>query len=81
VRWTARRCGHTAGVSAGDVVAVDLELDTAPRTVDVPADLAAAMDAASGARAATNAGLSVDGAKTAETRQRRIDKAVAELTG
>ena len=32
-----------AGVQAGDIVAVTLELDTEPRTVDIPADLAAAL--------------------------------------
>src|SRR5690242_10641107 len=31
------------GVAGGDVVEVDLELDTAPRTVEVPQDLAAAL--------------------------------------
>jgi hypothetical protein len=77
-----------AGVAAGDEVDVDVELDTAPRTVDVPADLAKAMDAAtrkafdalsySNQRAIV---LSVDGAKAAETRQRRIDKAVDGLGG
>ena len=33
-----------AGVAAGDVVDVDLELDTAPREVELPADFAAALD-------------------------------------
>ena len=40
-----------AGVAAGDEVTVDIELDTAPRVVEVPADLAAALDAAPAARA------------------------------
>jgi Domain of unknown function (DUF1905)/Bacteriocin-protection, YdeI or OmpD-Associated len=39
-----------AGVAAGDDVTVDIELDTAPRVVEVPADLAAALDAAPAAR-------------------------------
>ena len=77
-----------AGLAAGDEVDVDVELDTAPRTVDVPADLAAALDADPAARAAFDAlsysnqrrhVLSVEGAKTDETRQRRIAKSVAEL--
>src|SRR5215208_5535273 len=34
-----------AGVAGGDEVEVDLELDTAPREVAVPDDLAAALDA------------------------------------
>ena len=77
-----------AGVKGGDTVDVDIELDTAPRTVDVPPDLAAALDAVPAARK-TFDGLSyslqrfwvepVVGAKTDETRQRRIEKAVATL--
>jgi len=76
------------GVRGGDPIEVDLALDTAPRTVDVPADLGAALDAEPAARK-TFDGLSfsmqrfwvepVVGAKTDETRQRRIDKAVATL--
>lgn len=78
-----------AGVAAGDVVDVDLELDIAPRSVAVPADLRAALDAAPTALAQfehlsysnqLRHVLSVDGAKTAETRQRRIDQVVATLT-
>ena len=75
-----------AGVAAGDVVDVDLELDTAPREVVVPQDLSDALDADPAARAFFD-GLSysnrlrhvlaVDGAKTEETRQRRIAKAVS----
>jgi len=77
-----------AGVSGGDEVDVDIELDTAPRVVSVPADFAAALDAEPDARR-TFDGLSysnkswhvlqVDGAKTDETRQRRIAKSVAAL--
>lgn len=78
-----------AGVAAGDEVEVEVELDTAPREVDVPADLAEALDAVAVARAAFEAlsysgqrqhTLSVDGAKTDATRRRRIEKAVATLT-
>jgi hypothetical protein len=75
-----------AGVAAGDEVDVTLDLDTAPREVAVPDDLAAALDA--GARAFFD-GLSpslrqwhvqsVEGAKTAETRQRRVAKSAAML--
>jgi len=77
-----------AKVAAGDEVTVGVELDTAERTVDVPADLAAALDAEPAARAFfetlshSNKSwhvLNVDGAKTPETRQRRIDKSVAML--
>jgi Bacteriocin-protection, YdeI or OmpD-Associated/Domain of unknown function (DUF1905) len=74
-----------AGVAGGDEVDVDIELDTAPREVSVPADLAAALDAEPVARR-TFDGLSysnkswhvlqVEGAKTDETRQRRIARSV-----
>ncbi len=67
---------------------VDVELDTAPREVAVPPDLAAALDAEPEARAFFD-GLShsnrswhvlqVEGAKTDETRQRRVAKAVEML--
>ena len=77
-----------AGVAGGDEVEVDLELDTAPREVDVPPDLAAALDAEPAARS-TFDGLSysnrswhvlqVTGAKTEETRQRRIARSVETL--
>ena len=79
----AHRAG--AGVAGGDEVDVDIELDTAPREVTVPADLAAALDAEPEARR-TFDGLSysnkswhvlqVEGAKTDETRQRRIARSV-----
>ncbi len=74
------------GLSGGDPVRVTLTVADTPREVDVPADLAAAL-AADGTAGAFFAGLSnslqryhvdnVSGAKTPETRQRRIDKAVA----
>lgn len=73
------------GLAGGDEIDVDLELDTAPRQVDVPADLAAALDAEPAARAFFDTlsysnkrrhVLSIDGAKTDETRQRRIAKSV-----
>ncbi|MEO8438048.1 MAG: YdeI/OmpD-associated family protein, partial [Chloroflexota bacterium] len=79
---------RNAGVAGGDEVDVDIELDTAPRIVTVPADLAAALDAEPAARR-TFDGLSysnqswhtsqVEGAKTDETRQRRIAKSIGAL--
>lgn len=78
-----------AGVAAGETVDVDVELDTAPRTVDVPDDLAVALAGATGARAAFDASsyserrrivLGVEGAKKPETRARRIERAVDDLT-
>lgn len=75
-----------AGVAAGDSITVNVELDTAPRTVEVPADFAKALKAAPAARTFYDT-LSpslkgyhvgqVEGTKTPETRQRRIEKAVA----
>jgi hypothetical protein len=77
-----------AGVSGGDEVDVDIELDSAPREVTVPADFAAAL-AAEPAAQRTFDGLSysnkswhvlsIEGAKTDETRQRRIAKSVEAL--
>jgi len=76
-----------AGVEAGDEIDVDVVLDDKPRTVAVPHDLAAALDAA-GARAAFDAltysnqrahVLSVEGAKAAETRGRRIARVVSDF--
>ena len=77
-----------AGVQAGDELEVDLELDTAPREVTVPADFQAALDAERAAQTTWD-GLSysnrswhvlnIEGAKTEETRQRRIEKSIATL--
>ena len=81
---------EAAGVTAGQEVEVDVEADDAPREVEVPEDLGAALVADEAARAAfeklsysnkRRIVLSVEGAKTAETRARRIDKALAELRG
>ena len=74
-----------AGVAGGDEVDVDIELNTAPREVSVAADLAAALDAEPAARrtfdglAYSNKSwhvLQVEGAKTDETRRRRIARSV-----
>ncbi|MFT2719605.1 YdeI/OmpD-associated family protein [Deinococcus sp. A31D244] len=84
--------GHrgNAGLSAGDSVQVTLELDTAPREVDVPEDLQSALDANPTALAAfarlSYSGkrqhtLSVEGTKNPETRARRVAKAVGTLSG
>lgn len=77
-----------AGVVGGQEIDVELELDTAPREVEVPADFAAALDAEPQARATYDGlsysnrswhVLSIEGAKTDETRQRRIAKSVGAL--
>ncbi len=80
---------EAAGVQAGQEVQVTLELDTEPRVVEVPTDLAAALAAKRGARTAFDA-LSytarkehvrqVTDAKSPETRSRRIAKIVASLS-
>jgi hypothetical protein len=77
-----------AGVAAGDEVDIDIALDTEPRAVTVPADLADAFERDPAARRAFDGlsyshqqryVLSIEDAKTAQTRQRRVDKAVSEL--
>ena len=78
-----------SGIGGGDpiVVDLDLELDTAPRTVQVPDDFAAALEAA-GLRAAFDAlapshrkahVTAIEEAKAAATRERRIAAAVAKI--
>ena len=78
------------GIGGGDAISVDLEVDTAPRIVELPADFAAALDATPGAREAYERlspshrkahVTAIESAKAAETRQRRIDAAVAKITG
>ena len=77
-----------AGVQAGDHVNVTLEVDTEPREVEVPDDLAAALDADPRVRSAFDALAyshrkehvrAVQDAKQPQTRQRRIDKVVEML--
>lgn len=75
------------GLAGGDAIEVTLELDTTPRTVEVPDDLAVALDDA-GIRARFDAlapsarkahVTNVVSAKTDETRTRRIAAIVAKL--
>ena len=77
-----------AGIAAGDEVDVELELDTEPREVTVPPDFAAALDREPAARRHFEKlsysrkqwyVLSIEGAKTPETRQRRLEKAITLL--
>lgn len=79
-----------AGIAAGDEITVGVELDSEPRTVTVPGDLADALSreptalrtfdqlSYTGQRRHV---LAVEDAKTPQTRQRRIEKAVSELKG
>ena len=75
------------GIDGGDAIVVDLELDSAPRTVEIPADLAAALDSA-GLRAAFDAlapshrkahVTAIAEAKAAATRERRVAAAVEKI--
>ncbi len=77
-----------AGVAGGDEAAVELELDTTPRRATVPPDLAEALDRDPAAKQRFDSlshsrqqahVLSVESAKTAETRARRIAKAISVL--
>ena len=77
-----------ASVAGGDVVDVDLELDAEPREVTVPPDFSAALRRDPAARRFFEGlsyskkrwhVLSIEGAKTAETRQRRIANSVRVL--
>lgn len=77
-----------AGVAAGDEVEVEVELDTEPRTVELPADFEKALGRDRVAQQVFEGlsysmkrshVLSIEGAKAPETRQRRIDKAMATL--
>ena len=77
-----------AGIEAGQEVTVEIELDTEPRAVTVPEDLAAALDLNPAARQAFEKlsysnqrrhVLSDEDAKTPETRQRRVEKVIAGL--
>lgn len=79
-----------SGISGGDDIDVEVVLDTAPRVVDVPEDLRAALDDSPKAAAAW-AKLSYShqkehvtailGAKAAETRARRIAAAITKMVG
>jgi hypothetical protein len=78
-----------AGIEADQPVEVELVVDDAPRTVEVPADLAAALASAGPPATDTWAALSpsrqrahvlaVEGAKAAATRERRVAAVLAAL--
>ncbi|GAA4352113.1 YdeI/OmpD-associated family protein [Microbacterium rhizosphaerae] len=77
------------GVEIGDEVDATVDLDVAEREVEVPSDLATALDAA-GLRAAFDAlsftrrkevARGVTEAKRSDTRERRIAAALEELAG
>lgn len=77
-----------AGVVAGDEIEVSLELDSEPREAEVPADFLEALERDTDARQAFEKLsyshkrqhiLAIEDAKTPETRQRRIEKAISTL--
>ncbi|OQM75552.1 hypothetical protein BFN67_17350 [Pseudaminobacter manganicus] len=77
-----------ARISEGDVIEIDVELDEAPREVAEPADLADALNDCPQARASFNRlpfGLqqkhvrTIEEARSAEIRERRIGKLIAAL--
>ena len=77
-----------ARVAGGDQIDVEIELDTAPRELAVPLDFSTALAAEPAARRSFESlsysrkqalVLPIEQAKTPETRQRRIDKALVAL--
>ncbi len=79
---------EAAGVGQGDTISVELGLDTAPRTVEPPADLARALARDKKATAAWEAlsytnkkemARSLEEAKRPETRERRLAQALESL--
>ena len=83
-----REVREGAGVKVGDSVAVEITLETAPRDVDVPAELSTALNGDPAAGAAFNAlaythrkeyARWIADAKREETRQRRVKQALEML--
>jgi hypothetical protein len=79
---------EAAGVAASEKVDVDVELDTAPREATVPADFARALSRDAAAKRffeglsfsnKQRIVISIEAAKTPETRDRRIAKAASSL--
>ena len=77
-----------AGVQAGEVHDVEVELDTAPREVEVPEDFANALNQEPAVKAFWDTlsysnkswhALQITGAKQAVTRASRIEKSIAML--
>jgi Bacteriocin-protection, YdeI or OmpD-Associated/Domain of unknown function (DUF1905) len=84
---SADRRGHIHA-EAGDAVRVSVVLDTAPAKIEIPSDLASALatdpvagEFFSGLTPSQQKGfvVPIDDAKTADTRVRRIDKAMTAL--
>ena len=80
---------ENAGIAAGDQVEVEIERNEELRTVEVPIDLAAALDSPTGARKSFDELAyskrkeyvrQVEAAKTQATRERRIASIVAQMS-
>ena len=81
---------EAAGIAEGDMIEVSVELDDAPRTVELPDDLSKALKHGAGAMAAFERlpfGLKqkhvrdIEASSTPVVRERRIAKLVATLMG
>jgi hypothetical protein len=79
---------ENAGLVGDEELDVTIEVDSAPREVEVPAELAVALNADAVAQAAFDKlsysgklqhTVAISGAKTAETRERRVAKVLAAL--
>lgn len=79
-----------AGVKGGESHEIELVLDDKPRVIEPPGDLAEALAANPAAQAAWDKlapshrkahVTAIEGAKAADTRSRRVEKAIATLLG
>jgi len=88
--WVGVNADHreASGLRGGDEVQVTLALDTAPREIEVPPELAAALDADPAAKAFFDGlsysnksvfTLNVAGTKNPETKARRVEQAIAKM--
>jgi hypothetical protein len=86
--WVGVNSEHreASGLKGGDAVQVTLALDTAPRELEVPPELAAALEADVAAKVFFDGlsysnrrvfTLSVEGTNNPETKARRVEKAIA----
>jgi uncharacterized protein YdeI (YjbR/CyaY-like superfamily) len=88
--WVGVSQAHreASGLTPGEEVQVTLDLDTAPREIEVPPELAAALEADPQAKAFFDGlsysnksvfTLNVAGTKNPETKARRVDQAIAKM--
>ena len=88
--WVGVSQAHreASGLRPGEEVEVTLDLDSAPREIEVPPELAAALEADPEAKAFFDGlsyrnqsvfTLNVAGTKNPETKARRVDQAIAKM--